>query len=153
MSNTFSQTINAPALISDVVVFGLAHGMLGELNLATAGAINKSAFWSTTLTGSTFGMSAGAYQEIMRQKETGKSYDIGAIIMRSLLQGAIDSVAAAPGGMQARAHTLSMRQPKEIAPEPTTRLTLRFPEAQPQPGAFSKHHEIMHNKLNKNYIN
>ncbi len=102
LGNTVRGTLDRKALVSDVVVFGLAHGLLSKTNSLTGGMVDKSAMLRTVLTGTTFGLSMGSVNEIQRQAAAGESFDLGKVVRRSLLQGAIDTVAAGPGGMQAR---------------------------------------------------
>lgn len=93
---------NPAALTADVVTFGIAHGAFRGGNLLSNGALERSPLASTILTGTTFGASSGAYTEINRQKQNGEQLDIGKIAQRALIQGGLDSIAAIPGGMQAR---------------------------------------------------
>ncbi|HEY9871330.1 MAG TPA: hypothetical protein V6D08_19380, partial [Candidatus Obscuribacterales bacterium] len=101
LTDTVHGTLNKTALAADVVIFGAAHGMLRGGNRLVGGAIDKSPLATTMLTGTTFGLSAGATGEILRQNAAGEEFDLGKIIKRGLIQGAIDTVAAAPGGLQA----------------------------------------------------
>src|SRR5262249_28072992 len=83
---------------------GAAHGLLRGANSATLGRIDKSPLLTTILTGTTFGLSSGATSEILRQNATGEQFDLSKIVKRSLIQGALDTAAAAPGGVQADPH-------------------------------------------------
>jgi hypothetical protein len=103
LANVIQGSLNEKALLADVAVFGLAHGAFKGLDRFSGDAIGKSKLLSTVFTGTTFGLSSGTTREIMRQQAAGQGYDLGAILKRGLLQGAIDSVAAAPGGVQAGA--------------------------------------------------
>lgn len=103
LTNTVKGTFDRKALASDVVVFGLAHGLLGKANSLSGGVVAKKPFWNTVLTGTTFGLSSGSVHEIMRQQAAGEEFDLGKVVKRSLIQGAVDTVAAVPGGAQARA--------------------------------------------------
>ncbi len=95
-------TFNKQALFADAAIFTVAHGLLKGTDGLTHGAIEKSAFLKTALTGTTFGMSSGATAEIMRQQAAGEQFDLGKITKKALIQGALDTVAATPGGIQAR---------------------------------------------------
>jgi hypothetical protein len=53
------------------------------------------------LTGTTFGASTGAYREIDRQQKAGEEFDLGKIATSAAIQGAVDTFAAIPGGLQA----------------------------------------------------
>ncbi|HEY9867936.1 MAG TPA: hypothetical protein V6D08_01910 [Candidatus Obscuribacterales bacterium] len=94
--------LNRKALLADALIFSVAHGLLKGADRLTLGKIESSAFLKTALTGTTFGMSSGAASEIMRQQAAGESFDFGKVARRALIQGALDTVAAAPGGIQAR---------------------------------------------------
>ncbi len=97
-------SLNRQALIADVAVFTSAHGMMAGINKVTMGGLKSSPFWSTALTGTTFGMASGTTGELVRQRSSGESLDIGKAIGKGLIQGTIDTFAAMPGGLQARAH-------------------------------------------------
>jgi len=102
LGNTVRGTLDSKAMVSDVVVFGLAHGLLSKTNSLTGGFVQKSPMLRTVLTGTTFGVATGSTNEILRQNAAGESFDLSKVLKRSLLQGAVDSLAAGPGGMQAR---------------------------------------------------
>src|SRR5207244_571202 len=55
---------------------------------------------STMLTGTAFGFSSGAGSEIVKQSQQGKGYNVGEILKHGGIQAALDTVAAAPGGLQ-----------------------------------------------------
>lgn len=103
LKNLASGSLNRHALASDVAVFTAAHGMMAGLNRATLGGLKSSPFWSTALTGSTFGVASGTAGELMRQQTAGEPVNISRAIGKGLTQGAIDTLAAMPGGVQARA--------------------------------------------------
>jgi len=91
------------ALVSDMVVLWAAHGLFGGANGFAGGAVERSPLSSTVLTGTTFGLSSGAYHEIARQQEAGEAFDLSKVLKKAAIQGTIDTLAAVPGGMQARA--------------------------------------------------
>ncbi|MBI4533390.1 MAG: hypothetical protein HY711_05525 [Candidatus Melainabacteria bacterium] len=103
LKNTVRESLAREALAADVIIFGAAHGLLGKANVLSGRAIEHSPLLSTMLTGTTFGMSTGAWGEIQRELATGQKLDLSKIIKSSLIQGAIDTFAAGPGGLQARA--------------------------------------------------
>lgn len=106
--NRVKETAFNPAAISaDIVTFGIAHGALRGTNWATGGALDRSPLLSTVLTGTTFGVSTGAYSEIQRQQASG-TFDLSRIIQHGLIQGGLDSIAALPVGFQARAASLQL---------------------------------------------
>jgi tetratricopeptide (TPR) repeat protein len=93
------------ARLVDAGTFTLAHGLFGLANRASLGALERSQLASTILTGGTFGLSSGAAGEYMRQKDSGEGFDLSKIIRSGLTQAAVDSLAAIPGGLQARSIT------------------------------------------------
>ncbi|MBI4533731.1 MAG: hypothetical protein HY711_07265 [Candidatus Melainabacteria bacterium] len=95
-------TFNKEAMFADAAAFMFSHSLVAGANRISHDAIANRPLLSTMLTGSTFGMSNGAWGEIQRQQMTGEKLDIARIAQHSLLQGALDGIAAAPGGLQAR---------------------------------------------------
>lgn len=96
---------------TDIVAGVATHGLLKGTNKLTDNAVAKSPMLSTMLTGSGFGMSNGATQETFRQTdELGEfnplKLNYWKIGQSALLQGAIDTVAAIPGGHQAEREAL-----------------------------------------------
>jgi hypothetical protein len=89
---------NRNAVLADVATFTMAHGLTAGANTLTGGLVERSRLFSTILTGSSFGLTNGALGEIQRQRSYGEELDVWKITQRSLLQAAIDSVAAVPGG-------------------------------------------------------
>ncbi|HEY9871235.1 MAG TPA: hypothetical protein V6D08_18890 [Candidatus Obscuribacterales bacterium] len=101
LGNVVRGSLDKSALVSDVVIFGAAHGLLKGANNLTGDAIKRSPFASTVLTGTTFGLSSGAWSELERQRRAGEEFDLGKIVKSSLIQGALDTAAATAGGIQA----------------------------------------------------
>ncbi|HEY9870336.1 MAG TPA: hypothetical protein V6D08_14320, partial [Candidatus Obscuribacterales bacterium] len=94
------------ALLTDVVVFGVAHGIVRGGNSITHGAIDRSPLASTMLTAGSFGLLSGSSAEVHKQLAEGKSLstlDYSKIVKKGLIQGSVDLAAGVPGGMQARA--------------------------------------------------
>ncbi len=100
-SRAAGKALSPAALICDVAMFGAAHSMIAGGNQLTRDAIRRSPLLSTMLTGTTFGFASGATTEVTRQSDRGERFDLGKILMRGALQGAIDTVSAVPGGIQA----------------------------------------------------
>lgn len=107
ISKTLGETLAPRALVSDVVTFGLAKGILGKVNGATSGALERSPFFSRVATGGAFGVSSGSYAELDRQVQAGEKLDLTKVATRGLITGAIDMVAASPGGAMARAQFMT----------------------------------------------
>lgn len=96
---------------TDIVAGVATHGLLKGTNRLTDNAVARSPLLSTVLTGTGFGMSNGAAQETFRQQEMQGEFnplklDYWKIGQSALLQGAIDSIAAIPGGHQAEHEAL-----------------------------------------------
>jgi hypothetical protein len=108
LGNVVRGSLDKSALVADVVIFGAAHGLLKGANNLTGEAIKRSPFASTVLTGTTFGLSSGAWNELERQRRAGEEFDLGKIVKSSLIQGALDTAAASAGGIQA-ARSAGMR--------------------------------------------
>ena len=87
------------AIGMDIVAFGASAGLLHNADRFAGGAISRSPFLSTMLTGTTFGVTTGGLQEISNQSRTGE-WSLGAIAREAALHGALDTVAAIPGGLQ-----------------------------------------------------
>jgi hypothetical protein len=95
--------LDRTALASDVATFAGAKLFFGAASRFSNGALERSPFLTTMLTGTTFGASSGAASEIIRQHQIGQSLDLGKILRCAAIQGLVDSVAATPGGLQADA--------------------------------------------------
>jgi hypothetical protein len=88
------------ALLADAALFTVAHGMAKGANAMTNGALSRP-FYQNVLTSGTFGLSNGTYAEIMRQQEVNPngSLNWAEVVKRGLLQGGVDAIAGAPGGL------------------------------------------------------
>lgn len=115
LKKTVSGTLDKHAVLADAIIFGVAHGLFAKADSLSHGALKQSPLLSTVFTGTTFGMSAGAYHEFERQRLAGEELNVGKVVARSLLQGGLDSLAAVPGGMQNRAHFARQAAEKERA--------------------------------------
>jgi hypothetical protein len=101
LSKVTQKTFSPAALINDIAVFGAAHGMLAGGNQLTRDVIKRSPLLTTMLTGTTFGFASGTSGELARQNGAGEQLDLNKVLLRGVLQGAFDTVAAIPGGIQA----------------------------------------------------
>jgi hypothetical protein len=101
LRNLQQGVFNKNALAFDVITFGASAGVIGAANRASGGAIGRSPFVSTMLTGTTFGITGGGLEELSKQTASG-NIDLAEITKRALIRGALDTVAAIPGGLQAR---------------------------------------------------
>ncbi len=98
--------LSKEALITDVVVFGVAHNLVRGGNSLTGGAIDRSPLATTMLTAGSFGLLSGSSAEVHKQLTEGRSLttmDYAGILKKGAIQGGIDLFAGAPGGLQARA--------------------------------------------------
>lgn len=106
---------NPAAAAHDLVVFGAAHLAMGHVN--TYGFdLMKSRASATVVSGAMFGLSSGTFNELKRSQEQLVPFDY----RRALMQGALDSLAALPGGL--RAQSLQRREAAlntALTPEPT----------------------------------
>ncbi len=123
------QTLNKQLIVGDILVFAGAQTIFGTANLASGNALRRSPLLSTLGTGTTFGMSSGAYEEMSRQSRAGDPLDIGKVFKHSMIRGGLDTIAAFPGGLQARAMTRARdipssrpNGPEPISSQPTTEL-------------------------------
>jgi hypothetical protein len=90
-------TLDPKARAIDGAIFVAGHGLFKGLNSSTGGALERSKMLSTMFTGGTFGVSSGAAGELMRQQQEGERFDPAKIVVRGLLQGSVDSLAASFG--------------------------------------------------------
>ncbi len=118
-----SSTLNKEAAIADASVFALAGCLSLSANKITGDALRRSALASTICTGTTFGLTTGALEEINRQQQSGQQFDLREVVKKSLIKGALDGIAACPGGMQAaRAASL----PADVEPRRQKNLQTQF---------------------------
>lgn len=114
-----SGSLNRELIASDIATFATAHGLFGSLNKFSGGRIAGNPLLARVFTGSTFGISTGMAGELERQKGTGQSLDLREVARRGLIQGALDGLAAGPGGVQADPHVRSsLRNIAQEASEP-----------------------------------
>jgi hypothetical protein len=101
LDRILSATISKEAAIADASVFAIAGSLSIAANKASGDFLRRSPLAAHMLTGSTFGLTTGALTEIYEQRQSGQSIDVGKVLEKSLLKGALDSLAALPGGVQA----------------------------------------------------
>ncbi len=130
VGRTFSSAFDAQAMVMDAGLFMGAHGAFTGLtkvggrmlsgtsiaeNLASS-SVGKFARESQLLPnmgmGATFGFSAGATGEFMRQKDVGEGFDIARMLKRGALQAITDGAA---GGTGASAVHLTRVRPMDAA--------------------------------------
>jgi poly(A) polymerase len=128
MDRVVQTTTDWKARGQDLAVFAMASGMFGLANHASRGALEQSKRLSTMAMGTSFGLAGGGSHELMRQREAGESLDLWKVTKHSLIQGAVDTVASAPGAAQA--HQAFRRQ--SAALEPRLNLGLASPHTSSQ---------------------
>jgi hypothetical protein len=92
------------AMFVDAALFAGAHGLTRGANWLTKGAVDARPVYNTVATSTSFGLGSGAYHELDRQVKAGEQIDYTKIFGRALLQGAVDSIAGIPGGLNADPH-------------------------------------------------
>lgn len=99
MTKTFASALNPTALAMDAAIFTVAHGTTFGLNKLSIGVIDSSPALRNIVMGSTFGVTTGSTQELMRQQETGGPRNWNEIAKRGLIEGVVDGFASAPGAV------------------------------------------------------
>ncbi len=151
MSRILSQAASSKAMFLNGASFAVSHGLCGTLEVASHGALTDSQIVRTLFTGGTFGLTSGAGAELQRQCETGEGLNLPRIAYRGLLQSAVSSFAAMPGGFQLARETLfagdrwSKAEPTYLSvldPGMATSLAARqareLPSGLPRRHAFSR---------------
>lgn len=100
-ATTFDSTFNGKALMMDAALFGVAEGSALGLNKISGGLLDRSPLARNMFMGSVFGGSSGALSELEAQRSAGKPLDFAAIAEHSLMNAAVDGLAAGPGGLHA----------------------------------------------------
>lgn len=101
--NSAKQAADPKMLAIDGATFAAASGLLKGANVLSGGKLMDSALARTMATGTTFGFLSGSANEFTREQSMGQGFNLGKILKSGAIQGAIDTFAAAPGGMQAEA--------------------------------------------------
>ncbi len=142
-ANMMRTVANPTALISDAATFVVAQGLVSGVTKFKPQFFESSPLAQTVATSASFGLSNGAAGEIIRQQDAHEKFDLSKIVGRSLLQGGIDAVAGAPGGMRANLWVrpttsgehqtgvqLSQANPQRtFEPDPSKRPLNFYPEA------------------------
>jgi hypothetical protein len=119
LGKVFAESVSRDLIASDLATFTVAHGLFGTLNKVSAGKIEASPLLARVFTGSTFGISTGAAGEIERERSAGQPLNLQEIAKRSLIQGALDGLAAGAGGVQADPRVRSsLREGVQVIGEP-----------------------------------
>lgn len=102
LGNIAKNAFDPSARLLDASTFVIAHGLVKTGNVWSNGALERSPLLSTMANGGSFGFTSGSASELMRQKEAGENFDLSRILVSGVTQAAIDTFAAAPGGIMAR---------------------------------------------------
>jgi len=108
------EVVNPTALVSDAATFVAAHALFKGAARLSPQLFERSVVAQTMATSASFGLSNGASAEIIRQQDSNEKFDLGKIIGRSLIQGGIDALAGAPGGMRARSINRQSESDKSV---------------------------------------
>lgn len=105
------------AAFHDLVVFGGAHFAMGHIKTYGFDLL-RNRVSATVISGGMFGLSSGTFNELKRSREQLVPFEYH----RALVQGALDSVAALPGGLRSqvlyrREAAASAAQAQQPAPE------------------------------------
>lgn len=114
LQNIAKTTLNPISMATDYAVFSFSHAALGKLDGLTGGRIGASPFWRTVATGESLGLSSGLVGESMRQYHEGE-FDPMRVLKFGLAKGALDGIAAMPGGFQASRMTALARASERSA--------------------------------------
>jgi hypothetical protein len=99
LKQTVWTSVGPRNLAGDMIIGGMGAGALKGLGSAGLGHLNESRLMGNILTGTVFGGSSGAYQEIQRQTASGQ-FDPLSLAKETLIHGGIGGLGAAPGGLQ-----------------------------------------------------
>lgn len=113
-----SQVLNPGALGTDVLAFGVSHGLIKASSRITNLNLQQSPLLSTVLMGTGYGISAGGTAEVLRQQQFNEKPDITKVLASALTQGAVDAIAAIPGGKQADHQANRIFQDLSIGQQP-----------------------------------
>jgi hypothetical protein len=100
LNNARLASTNINSLAVDAAVYATTGTILNGMDDITNGALSHSHFLQTLTTGTTFGLTGGALDEVARQRANREQFDFGKVVKRSLLSGALDTIAALPGAIQ-----------------------------------------------------
>lgn len=120
LSNYNKNVFNFKAAATDVVLFSAAHGSTRWLNSSTNNLLDRSRMANVMATGGTFGLFSGSLEELERQHRSGEPTSYLKVLGRGLLKGGLDTVAAIPGGLQARSLQRSEATKSTTAADQTT---------------------------------
>lgn len=112
-----ANSIDKHQLGTDLATFGLSYGMFKGADRLAGQALSKSRIGSTAFLGGSFGLVSGSHEEMTRQLRSGEPLDYGKVAWRGLAMGAVDAVAAVPGGVRA-----AIKAPMELSDAQVTKL-------------------------------
>lgn len=101
LERTFKSTFNPTALLTDAAVFAVGFGASAVVQKFAGSALAGSPLYSNLASAGTWGVSSGSVREAVRQVVAKESIDVARIAGHGLLGGALFTVAALPGSLQA----------------------------------------------------
>ncbi|MCA9802970.1 MAG: hypothetical protein KC777_13445 [Cyanobacteria bacterium HKST-UBA02] len=101
LERTFKATFNPTALATDAAVFAVGFGASSVVQKFAGSALAGSPLYSNLASAGTWGVSSGSVREAVRQVVAKEAIDVGKIAGHGLLGGALFTVAALPGSLQA----------------------------------------------------
>lgn len=112
-----ANSIDKHQIGTDLATFGLSYGVFKDMDRMAGQALSKSRIGSTAFLGGSFGLVSGSHEEMTRQLRSGEALDYGKVAWRGLAMGAVDAVAAVPGGVRA-----AIKAPMELTDAQVTKL-------------------------------
>jgi len=102
LAKSLSTAFNVEDLTTDVITLGSSLAALEGANGITSGAISSHRLPRKISMGAVYGLTVGASGELQRQRQSGEKFDFARVAEASMALGAIDALAAVPGGATAR---------------------------------------------------
>lgn len=101
LKNAAMQNFSPTNLAMDAAAVGVGYGLGYGVTKAFGPVLERSAFWTRIASSGVTGMSNGAIAEINIARAAGESVSVSRVGTRALATGALYSVAAIPGALQA----------------------------------------------------
>lgn len=100
LTSTLKTALNPGHLLVDAATLGVGNVLWGRAYIASRGNIRFDIQKNSTIAAGVMGLAGGSGQEIVRQYQSGESFDLGAILYRGAAQGTVGALAGKAGGMQ-----------------------------------------------------
>lgn len=101
LKNAAAQNFSPTNLAMDAAAVGLGYGLGYGVTKAFGPVFERSAFWTRIASSGINGMSSGAIAEIGLARAAGQSVSLSRVGTRAIATGAVYSLAAVPGAIQA----------------------------------------------------